>query len=53
MSQCREIEDWEVGVGGLVEEYPYRIRGREDGIRGSWGGGLRKGITCVNKENTQ
>jgi hypothetical protein len=28
-----------VGVGGGVEEHPHRIRGREDGIGGSWESG--------------
>jgi hypothetical protein len=39
MLQCRGIEGREVGVGGWVEEHPYRSRGREDGIGGFWEGG--------------
>ena len=39
MPQCRGIEEGEVGVGGWVEEHPYRSRGREDGIGGFWEGG--------------
>ena len=46
MPQCRGIEGRKVGVGGSVEEHPYRSRGREDGIGGVLGGGkLGKGIT--------
>ena len=48
MPQCREIEGGEVGMGGWVEEHPYRSRGREDGIECfQEGGKMRKGITFV------
>jgi hypothetical protein len=36
MPQCQVIEDREVGVGGWVEEYHHRRRGREDGIGAFW-----------------
>jgi hypothetical protein len=36
MSQCRGIEYREVGVGGWVEEYHLRSRGRGEGIGGFW-----------------
>ena len=41
MSQCRGIEDREVGVGEWVEEHPHRSRGNKDVIgcfqeRGNW-----------------
>jgi hypothetical protein len=40
------MERREVVVGGWVEEYPHRSRGREDGIECFWEGGiLGKGIT--------
>ena len=38
MPQCRGIEGREAGVGGWMEEYPHRNRGRRDGI-----GGFQKG----------
>ena len=30
MPQCRGIEGGAAGVGGWIEEYPHRSRGRED-----------------------
>jgi hypothetical protein len=36
MPQCRGMERWDVGVGGLLEEHPHRTRRREDVIGGFW-----------------
>jgi hypothetical protein len=46
MPRCRGIEAGEMGVGGWMEAYPHRSRGREDGIGGFWEKGkLGKEIT--------
>ena len=43
MLQCRGIKGKEAGVGGWVEEYLHRSRGREDGIGNFWEGETGKG----------
>jgi hypothetical protein len=48
MPQSRKTEGGEVGMDGLVEEYPHKSRERGDGIGSfrDWGvGGHGKGIT--------